>query len=296
VKSFLGRFTIALSVALATALCLTPASYASKYARITEVNSDNWSTVATVSGKLPWNSKTFSNAKSVLKLLEKNLNSQLAALRAAGAVRLRIETKKPEWDKFWFTSTKNRWAKIRYVGLDAYSKIVAVTPWDPETNVFYARHLVHLNSTDCSLRGFSLFDPSTWFENRCGVVSTSTERILALALEELLAQGTRDLPRIVAHDLKRLDYALVHMLACEQVGDILTCAELGVLTGNPGADSVNLRSVYGGWDYTISVDLASRTASIHYLKPRPGVFAKNIDWKLSDFLEGGTSATKLIIP
>lgn len=296
-KIFRTRLLVSV-LCLSTLLGFDPSTSVAKdgkHGAITEVGSENWETVPAIPKGLPWKRSSISDAKKVLKALERILQEELAALKASGAVKVRTETRTPDWPDFWFEATNRRWTSTRYVGLDSDSKIVASTPWDPETNVFYARHLVKLNSKQCSLRDFNLFDFSTWFETRCEVKSTSPEALLGASLQELLGQGLRDLPAYTDFELKKLDYALSHNLKCKKTDRLLQCENLGTFTSNGGPDSVNLSTETGGWDYEISVNLESRKASITYLKPRPKLFAKKTDWRLSDYLEGDWETPKLVI-
>lgn len=263
---------------------------------ISEVGAANWATVPSVPENLPWKQATISDAKRVLSALERILTEEIAALKAAGAVRLRTETKSPGWPDFWLQTTKHRWSMTRYVGLNSASRIVASTPWDPATNVFYSRHLVGLNASACSLREFSFFDLSTWFETKCQLQSTTPQKLLSASLQELLGQGPRDLPAYTDFELEKLDYALKHNLVCKESANLLRCENLGLFTSNGGPDSVNLRTESGGWDYEIAVNIKRHTASIKYLRPRPRLFAKKTDWRLSDFFEGNSKTPKLIYP
>ncbi len=294
----LGRGVALFAVAamLVSGFVTSNGAAATAQSRVTEIGIENWSDVPEVSGELSWSKSSIANAKRVIRALEKNLSAQIEAVKVAGAVSIRVEKRNPDSDAFWLSATGQRWKMTRYVGLDSNSKIVASTNWDPANGVFFARHLVHLSSTNCSLRDFDLWDATTWFAQRCAVVSTSPEWLLRLSLEEVLAQGPKDLPKIIAYDLQRLDYALSNQLSCKALANVLTCKNLGRLTNNPGSDAISLGSDTGGWDYKISVDLAKRSATIRYLKPRPKLFAQQFDWRLSDYLTSSANATELVYP
>ena len=290
----LKRRAVSLFLTLTLLFFEAPSAGALSTTRITEVGIENWKVVPEVTGSLSWQKTTLDNAKRVVARLERNLAKHISDFKAAGAVKIRVESKSPQWDEFWFNGTKNRWKSQRYVGLDAAGNTIAYTQWDPINNVFYARHLVRLSSTNCSLREVNLFDVTTWFEKKCGIVSTSPEWLLRLALEEYLAQGLRDLPRVVDYDLGRLDYALANRLNCKQVADKLRCENLGSLTGNAGKDEIDLVHEYGAWDYSISVDLKKRSAVIKYISPRPKLFAQLNNLRLSDLLASSAQAEELI--
>jgi hypothetical protein len=239
-----------------------------------------------VPANLSWTSAQIRDAKIIVAEESHYFDALLTAYRKAGATRMTAQNTEIQDPKFASTYPEyaNKFSGKQWVGLKANGKVADVSNDTQLANekippITEVADLFQLNADKCSLSGFNLFNPATWFQTQCQLVVPSLRDVLRVSLIADLRQpfdfaGTTTDIISTIQAIKAPYEVRGNRLYCQaQISDLCSA---GIQLSSPPimGTALNIKIGPGKWDFTLKVDRVSAQefASHMALDPRKDPF------------------------
>ena len=239
-----------------------------------------------VPANLSWTSAQIRDAKIIVAEESHYFDVLITTYRKAGATRMTAQSTEIQDSKFASTYPEyaNKFSGKQWVGLKANGKVADVSNDTQLSNqkippITEVADLFQLNADKCSLSGFNLFNPATWFQNQCQLVVPSLRDVLRVSLIADLRQPfdfagtTTDIISTIPA-IKSPYEVRGNRLYCQAQISALCSAGIQLVSPPIMGTALNIKIGPGKWDFTLKVDRVSAQefASHIALDPRKDPF------------------------
>jgi hypothetical protein len=226
-----------------------------------------------VDKRLPWSPESLATANQIIAKQKADLTRAIDDLISRGASTVKVVYEDQPLASHEFRDSLQYGTSFlpwRLIGNEQVAEVSRAGEAFPKHRSDMANYLTRLGEDTCSLRDFSFWSITTWFQPaKCKIVTPSASDFLRASMATAFKKATLD---VGSFELSELKFALGPKTHLRIENDELVCPELAPIFG--GNTNIPLRAIGLTGGYSISVNLKRRTASFIFLGPDQKALAK----------------------